>query len=172
MLFGHAFEDSFIRRLIRGGAHGFIDSSMTRETLHNAINEVYSGGYWVSRKVLAQIIYSAVEMERIVEQNIRNKVDAIQDDLTRRENDVLKYVLEGLSTREIADTLKLSEQSVKLHLGRLFRKFDVTNRSQLILMAFTRVCPVSNMIKLFRSGLDRNRISNGKAPVICDPLDN
>jgi DNA-binding NarL/FixJ family response regulator len=171
ILFGHAFEDGFIRRLIRAGAHGFIDSSMTRDTLQNAFHEVYNGGYWVSRKALGDIIYSAVEMERIVEQNIRDKVEAIQDHLTRRENDVLKYVLEGLSTREIAEQLNLSEQSVKLHLGRLFRKFDVTNRSQLILMAFTRVCPVSNMIKLFRSGVDRSRLRQGKPAVICDPLD-
>lgn len=171
IVFGHTFEDVFVRRMIRAGAHGFIDSSMTRDILLNAITEVYNGGYWVNRKALEQIIYSAVEMERIVEQNIRDKVEAIQDRLTKRENDVLKCVLEGLSTREIADTLKLSEQSVKLHLGRLFRKFEVTNRSQLILMAFARVCPVTNMIKLFRSGLDRNRLRSGKSAVICDPLD-
>jgi len=170
IIFGRDFEDDFIRKLIRAGAHGFIDSTMTRETLENAIHEVHNGGYWVSRKALKEIIYSAVEMERIVEQNIRTKVEAIEDDLTRRESDTLQCVLEGLSTREIAEKLCLSEQSVKLHLGRLFRKFEVTNRSQLILMAFARVCPVSNMIKLFRSGLDKKRLRDGKPPLICDPL--
>jgi DNA-binding NarL/FixJ family response regulator len=170
IIFGRQIEDDFVRKLIRAGAHGFIDSTMTKETLESAIHEVHSGGYWVSRKALEEIIYSAVEMERIVEQNIRDKVAVIKDDLTQRESDALQCVLEGLSTREIAGKLCLSEQSVKLHLGRLFRKFEVTNRSQLILMAFARVCPVNNMIKLFRSGLDKKRLRDGKPPLIPDPL--
>lgn len=172
IVFGREFNDGFVRKMLRAGAHGFIDSNMTQDTLLKAIHEVDAGGFWISREALQQIIYSAVEMERIIEQNIRERVEAIQGDLTRREAEVLKCVLEGLSTREIAEQLNLSEQSVKLHLGRLFRKFEVNNRSQLILMAFTRVCPVSNLIKLFRSGLDKRRLANDEPPVICDPLSN
>ncbi len=83
---------------------------------------------------------------------------------------MLKYVLEGLSTRQIANELCLSEQSIKLHLGRLFKKFEVSNRSQLILMAFQRVCPASNLIQLFRKSLDKHRIARGRTPLIQDPL--
>ena len=170
IVFGRELDDAFIRKMIRAGAHGFIDSTMTQDSLIQGIREVYSRGYWVSRKALEQLIYSAVEMERIVEQGIREKVEAFQDTLTTREADVLHRVLEGLSTREIAEALCLSEQSVKLHLGRLFKKFEVTNRSQLILMAFARVCPVNNMIHLFRKGIDKQRIRHGQPPLIKDPL--
>jgi len=156
--------------MIRAGAHGFIDSTMTQDSLMQAIREVHSGGYWVSRKALKQLIYSAVEMERIVEQGIREKVEAFQGTLTICESDVLHRVLKGLSTREIAETLCLSEQSVKLHLGLLFRKFEATNWSQLILMVFERVCPANNMIHLFRKGLDKQRIRYGQPPLIKDPL--
>ncbi|NOR40702.1 MAG: hypothetical protein GQ537_05790 [Gammaproteobacteria bacterium] len=170
IIFGHAFENDFIQKMLRAGVHGFIDSTMTQKTLHNAIQEIHNGGYWVSRNALEKIIFSALEMERVIEKNVRDKIEAIQGDLTPRESDVLRCVMDGQSTREIAETLFLSEQTVKLHLGRLFRKFDVTNRSQLILIAFLRVCPVSNMINLFRSGLDKSRISLGKPPIIPDPL--
>ena len=172
IVFGREFNDGFVRKMLRAGAHGFIDSNMTQDTLLKAVHEVDAGGFWINREALQQIIYSAVEMERIIEQNIRDRVEAIQDDLTNREADVLRCVLEGLATREIAAQLALSEQSVKLHLSRLFRKFEVSNRSQLILMAFTRVCPVSNLIKLFRSGLDKQRLAKDKSPAICDPLSN
>jgi hypothetical protein len=64
----------------------------------------------------------------------------------------------------------MSEPTVKQHLTRLFKKFDVSNRSQLILSAFERVCPVTNMIKLFRRTLDRRRSENGAMPLISDPL--
>lgn len=171
IVFGHKLDYAFVRRMIRAGTHGLFDSTMTRETLSAAIREVHAGGFWVGREALEMLIYSAVEMERIIEQGIREKIDTIQDTLTRREADVLQRVLEGMSTRQIASDLFLSEQSVKLHLGRLFRKFDVTNRSQLILIAFQRVCPVNNMIQLFRKTLDKKRIANGREPVIRDPLD-
>lgn len=170
VIFGRELDDPFIRKMIRAGAHGFIDSTMTQETLLTALKEVRNGGYWVSRKALEQLIFSAVEMERIIEQGIREKVKSFQENLTDRESDVLHHVLEGMSTREIADALCLSEQSVKLHLGRLFKKFEVTNRSQLILMAFARVCPVNNMINLFRKTIDKKRILKGHAPLIKDPL--
>lgn len=170
IVFGHDIAETQVRKMLSVGVHGFIDSNMTREMLVAAIHEVYSGGYWVGRKVLDDLVYSVVEMDNIVEQGIREKIAEIQDSITNREADVLKYVLEGLSTRQIANELCLSEQSIKLYLGRLFKKFEVTNRSQLILMAFQRVCPANNLIQLFRKSLDKHRIAKGQSPLIRDPL--
>jgi DNA-binding NarL/FixJ family response regulator len=170
IIFGHDLVEPFVRKMVRAGVRGFIDTNATQETLITAIGEVYSGGYWVSRKALEQMILNSVEMEQIVEQGIRNKIETIQSTLTRREIDVLRCVLAGMSTREISGELCISEQSVKLYLGRMFKKFEVSNRSQLILMAFQRVCPANNMIQLFRRSLDKRRIRNGQDPLIKDPL--
>ena len=65
--------------------------------------------------------------------------------------EVLERVLDGMSNKEIAGQLFLSEQGVKMHLGRLFRKFGVANRAQLILIAFRRVCPFNhNLVDYLR----------------------
>ncbi len=170
IIFGHEIPDNHVRRMLRAGVHGFIDSSTTQELLAIAIQEVHSGGHWVGRKALQQLIYSSVEMGQIIEQGICDRILEMQNTLTKRETEVLQHVLEGMSTREIANNLSLSEQSIKLHLGRLFKKFDVTNRSQLILTAFQRVCPASNIIQLFRKTLDKRRITAGKNSLIPDPL--
>jgi len=159
-----------VRTLIGAGARGFIDTCSTHEVLNVAIDEVFKGGYWVGRKALNQLINNAVEMEKIVEQGIRDKIASVQDTLTKRESEVLRCVLDGLATKNIADELCISEQSVKLYLGRMFKKFNVSNRTQLILMAFQRVCPANNMIQLFRRSLDKKRIKNGGAPLIEDPI--
>jgi len=169
VIFGHEIPDAFVRRMIRAGVHGFIDSETTRDMLTMAIREIHTGGYWVGRKALEQLIYSAVEMERVLEQGVQERIGSIQHSLTRRESDVLQCVLEGMSTREIATDLNLSEQSIKLHLGRLFKKFEVTNRSQLILMAIQRVCPVTNLIQLFRNSVDERRITSKYTPIIKSP---
>ena len=171
LVFGHDMDDVFVRSMVRAGVHGLIDDSQDPASLRHALDEVRAGGYWIGRRTLENFIHGAIEMQEIIEQGIRDRIDAIQDHLTRRESDVLQHVLDGKSTKEIARELNLSEQSVKLYLGRLFRKFEVTNRSQLILMAFQRVCPVSNMIQLFRRTLDRRRIELGQPPLIPDPLD-
>ena len=172
IVFGHEISDNYVRRMLRAGVHGFIDSNTTQSLLAAAIQEVHDGGHWVGRKVLNQLIHSSVEMAQIIEAGIRERIEMIQDTLTKRETDVLQQVLDGRSTKEIASDLYLSEQSVKLHLGRLFKKFEVTNRNQLILMAFQRVCPANNMIQLFRKTLDKRRIAAGKHPIIRDPLVN
>jgi len=170
IIFGHDMPEPFVRTLVGAGARGFIDTSSTHDVLNVAIDEVYNGGYWIGRKALDQLIQNAVEMENIVEQGIRNKIESVQDTLTKRESDVLRCVLDGMATKNIAYELCISEQSVKLYLSRMFKKFEVSNRSQLILMAFQRVCPANNMIQLFRRSLDKHRIRKGDKPLIDDPL--
>jgi len=76
----------------------------------------------------------------------------------------------GWIWKQIAAQIHMSEPTVKQHLTRLFKKYDVSNRSQLILSALERVCPVTNMINLFRRTLDRRRTENGVLPLITDPL--
>ena len=55
--------------------------------------------------------------------------------LTQRENDILALLAEGKSNREIAQSLFLSEKTVKAHLAAIFRKLGVTNRTQAAMAA-------------------------------------
>ena len=116
------------------------------------------------------MVIDAIEFERMIEQSIKERIGLLKEQMTGRECDVFCLVMEGLSTKEIAAQIHMSEPTVKQHLSSLFKKFDANNRSQLILSAFERVCPVTNMIKLFRHTLDRRRIENGVLPLISDPL--
>jgi DNA-binding NarL/FixJ family response regulator len=50
--------------------------------------------------------------------------------LTRREREILEYVAEGSTNGDVARTLWVTEQTVKFHLANIFRKLDVTNRTQ------------------------------------------
>jgi DNA-binding CsgD family transcriptional regulator len=77
--------------------------------------------------------------------------------LTNREAEVLSLVMTGLSTSEIAERIFLSHQGVKAHLTTLFRKFEVKNRSQLILRALDEVSPVDSITRLVQDGLQASR---------------
>jgi DNA-binding NarL/FixJ family response regulator len=55
--------------------------------------------------------------------------------LSRREQEVLECVKQGMTNKEIARSLNLQEVTIKLHIGSLCRKFAVTNRTQLAVKA-------------------------------------
>ena len=170
IVFAAEADHQFQRSLMRAGVYGFVTMDASVDKLCKAILSVKSGQLWFNKTLLDEIVIDALEFEKMIEHSIKERINVIKEQMTKRESDVFCLVLEGLSTKEIASHIHMSEPTVKQHLTSLFKKFDVNNRSQLILSAFERVCPVTNMIKLFRRTLDSRRINNGDSPIITDPL--
>ncbi len=166
IVFGHDMPDEFLLKIVRSGAAGYINEKMTGEHLLTAVQKVLEGELWVERRILQRLILRVVELEDIINQAI----ESIRNVLTKRESKIFRHVLGGLSTKEIAGEMQVSEQSVKLHLGHIFKKFDVSNKQQLILLTFQRVCPVSNVLRLFQIVMDKHQLAHGKPPLIEDPL--
>lgn len=171
IVFAAEADHQFLKSLMRAGVYGFLPMDASVDQLCEAVLSVKSGRLWFDKSLLDEMVIDAMEFERLIEQSIKERINVLKEQMTNRESDVFCLVLEGLSTKEIAAQIHMSEPTVKQHLTSLFKKFDVSNRSQLILSAFERVCPVTNMIKLFRRTLDRRRIDNGGKPLIADPLE-
>ena len=170
IVFAAESDQQFLKALMRAGVYGFLPMDASVSELCNAILAVKSGQLWYSKSLLDEMVFDAMEFERLIEQSIKERIDALKEQLTSRERDVFCLVLEGLSTKQIAAQINMSEPSVKQYLTRLFKKFNVTNRLQLILVAYERVCPVTNIVKMFRRTVDRRRTENGQSPLIQDPL--
>jgi len=170
VIFGHKMPRQFLLEIVMAGVHGYINENMNSEHILKAVQSVMAGRLWVERQVLEEMASNARQMQTLVETSILEKIDSVRKDLTARETVVLRLVLEGMATKTIASTMNVSEQGVKLHLSNMFAKFNVTNRSQLILHMYSRVCPVSNMIRLFRMSLDKSRVKAGHPSIIPDPL--
>ena len=170
IVFAAEADHQYLKSLMRAGVYGFVPMDASVDELCNAILAVHSRQLWFNKALLDEMVIDAIEFERLIEQSIKERIGVLKEQMTNRECDVFCLVLEGLSTREIAAQIHMSEPTVKQHLTRLFKKFEVSNRSQLILSAFERVCPVTNMIKLFRRTLDRRRSENSIIPLNSDPL--
>ena len=170
IVFAAETDPQYLKNLMRAGVYGFVPLDASVDELCKAILAVKSGQLWFNKTLLDEMVIDAIELERLIEQSIKDRISVLHQQLTKRECDVFSLVMEGLSTKEIAAQIHMSEPTVKQHLTRLFKKFDANNRSQLILHAFERVCPVTNMIKLFRRTLDRQRSNAGVLPLITDPL--
>lgn len=171
IVFGQTMDDAFLLETIRAGVSGYINENMNSVDLLDAIREVKNGRLWVERRILEALALAAIDMERTLENSILDRINELYKFLTKRETAVFKLVLDGMATKEIAKEMHLSEQSIKLHLGQIFKKFQVPNRSQLILSTFSRICPVSNVYRLIRMTVDKRRIEKGQPPLIKDPLE-
>jgi DNA-binding NarL/FixJ family response regulator len=109
---------------LRLGASGIFLKHNAAGTLAQAIRLIAGGAMWADQRVL-QLLAEHVEQRR----------DEHDPMLTAREEQVLQGVFEGLSNKEIATRLNVSESAIKATLQQLFRKSGVRTRSQLVRIA-------------------------------------
>ena len=162
LVFGHRMDNTFLFDVIRSGAHGYVTESMTGGQLLSAIETVCADQLWAERRILSEFVRDSVELQVRIKEIIKGKIMGLGDRLTSREVDVFRFILNGFSTKEISDELALSQQSVKVYLGRIFKKFKVNNRAQLLLAAFEEISPVCDLIQLFRTVLDKRIVDKSK----------
>ncbi|WP_447472015.1 LuxR C-terminal-related transcriptional regulator [Vibrio harveyi] len=104
---------------------GIFSPNDSMNKLCQGLEAIIKGENWLSRRLLEQLLtyYKDKEVNRIIE-------PAIEVELTRREIQVLQILKEGGSNMEIADSLFISEHTIKSHLYNIFRKIEVKNRTQ------------------------------------------
>jgi LuxR family transcriptional regulator of csgAB operon len=103
----------------------FYDSD-TIDTLVNGFSRILDGELWMSRK----LVYEYVHFYR---RRQCAKTSPYYTKLTKREQQIIKLLGDGASNTEIADTLFVSENTVKAHLHNAFKKIKVKNRLQALL---------------------------------------
>lgn len=113
---------------IQLGASGIFLKQNSPGTLTRAIRMVVGGEAWVDEKVM-RLLAAAVD-----EHEDQSSVKV----LTRREQQVLQGVFEGLTNKEVAAQLGVTESAVKATLQQLFQKTGVRTRSQLVRIALER----------------------------------
>jgi DNA-binding NarL/FixJ family response regulator len=120
MLSTHESEED-IYRSIQAGARTYILKSAPREELIETIRAIHVGEHCISPAIGARLA------ER-----------ARRPDLTSRELEVLKFVADGKSNKEIGSALHLAEITVKIHVGRILAKLKVRDRTQAVTTALRR----------------------------------
>jgi two-component system, NarL family, nitrate/nitrite response regulator NarL len=118
-------EEADSQQLIRAGIAGIFMKHSSAAMLAEGIRQVMAGKVWFDQEVLL----SAVASEA------KPRLQPSAERLTQREKQVLSHVFEGLSNKEIAGRLGVSETSVKATLQQLFSKTGVRTRTQLVRIA-------------------------------------
>ena len=123
----------YVKRALADGASGYLLKDATPEDLAQAIKVAMSGSGNVLSPRVIQNLFEDQEAAGVG--NGPNGSRRNEYSLTQREHDILALLAEGRSNREIAQSLFLSEKTVKAHLAAIFRKLGVTNRTQAAMMA-------------------------------------
>ena len=165
LVFGREMDDDHLYQLVRAGVHGYINERMNGDYIKQALDMVLAGNSWIERHIMQRFVSAQHDMVQAVETQFYDNIDKLCDMLTKREIEVLCQVIKGLAIKQMAEEVHLSHQGVKMHLAKLFKKFRVANRNQLIFATFDHISPVEDLSELLRSGLERRMsIAQSRTP--------
>lgn len=123
-------SDTGTLRALESGASGIFLKHSPPAQLVEAIYKVVSGEMWLDSRAVRSLVAGA---------SGRSEEQRTSQPLNERERAVLKGVFEGLTNKEIAGKLQISEGSVKAVMQQLFDKTGVRTRSQLVRIALERL---------------------------------
>ncbi len=115
-------EVEYLVRAVEIGVDGYVLKDSDSSVLKKAIFCLYRGETFIQPELTPML------KERMAERNALSS--SFDDSLTRREIEVLKLLAEGLFNKEIAYTLDISEKTVKNHVSNIFKKINVSDRTQ------------------------------------------
>jgi DNA-binding NarL/FixJ family response regulator len=129
-------DDEFVFGGLEAGARGYLLKDISSEEMAQAIRKVAAGEALIqpsiTRKVLAEFSRLATAAEKSADKPLQ---PALVEPLTEREQEVLSALAKGLSNREIARQLVITEGTVKNHVSSLIAKLEVRDRTQAVLKA-------------------------------------
>jgi DNA-binding NarL/FixJ family response regulator len=114
-------EDEKVFKALEAGAHGYILKSTSPDKLLEAIVDLKNGGSPMSNEIARKVVTAFTK-----------KTDPDLAQLSAREKEVLKLLVEGLLYKEIATRLAISIETVKRHCFNIYQKLHVSNRSEAI----------------------------------------
>lgn len=145
-------KPELILEAFRAGARGVLSRQDSIETLSKCVRKVHQGQVWANSQQMELVV------EALASSHSPSTVNAQGvEQLSRREMEVVSKVAQGLTNREIAKHLKLSEHTVKNYLFRIYDKLGVSSRVELLFLTLSRSAPAESAGSSFsQNGADQD----------------
>lgn len=127
-------EIEYLLKAVEIGVNGYILKDSESSELKKAIFSIIDGEDYIQPSLIPLLNSKMIE---------KNEDEGKINNLTRRELEVLKLLAIGMYNKEIAEKLHISERTVKNHVSNIFKKLEVTDRTQAAVFAIR-----NNMIQL------------------------
>ena len=123
-------DREYLFKTIQMGAEGYVLKDAEPSVLVEAIRSVFGGQSYIQSNMTKELVK---EFNRVtLHEKDRNE----ENSLTAREVEVLELIAEGMINKEIAKQLYISEKTVKNHVSNIFKKLNVSDRTQAAIYAF------------------------------------
>lgn len=122
-------DDEYIFKGIAAGARAYLLKDAPREELFRAIRTVSRG------ESLIQPVVASKVLDRLAE---LSKITTSPEALSEREIEVLNLMAKGVSNKDIADQLSITQSTVKTHITSIFQKLNVTTRTEAVTTALKK----------------------------------
>jgi NarL family two-component system response regulator LiaR len=119
-------HDEYLMSALKAGADGYLLKDAPSEHVVDAIKAAYRGESMITPRMTKKLVNIHLQ---------QTQVKRDESNLTDREQEVLIGLVEGLSNKEIADKLFISDKTVKIHVSKIFKKLEVKSRSQAVIYA-------------------------------------
>ena len=119
------YEDDEVVDMVKAGVSAYVLKDVAGNELIDTIYKVMNGEVVIHPRVASRLVRELTKVDR-PQERVR---------LTRREYDVLALLVKGNSNKDIADTMFISEKTVKNHVSNIFRKLNVSDRTQAAIYA-------------------------------------
>ncbi|MFE9080903.1 response regulator [Bacillus mobilis] len=125
-MYEHDEHDEHLMDALQAGADGYLLKDSSSEQVVAAIRMLYRGD---------SVIHPRMTKKLITYHQQKMKVESNENELTEREKEILFELVKGLSNKEIAEVLYISDKTVKIHINKIFKKLNVKSRSQAVIYA-------------------------------------
>lgn len=115
-------QPSFAKRMLKNGALGYVTKSSNKSEMFEAITTVAKGKIYVCKEI----------QENLSKQVFEDSDTPDISKLSEREVEVLKYIKEGLSSKQIGEKLFLSSRTVEVHRSNILKKLNLKNTASLL----------------------------------------
>jgi DNA-binding NarL/FixJ family response regulator len=126
-------NDHSLNEFIMQGVLSILPAGADSATLKQAIRSIVSGDLWIDRATLMKIVASV-------------KTPGKSYYLAKREREIVLHICQGYRNKEIAQKLKISEQTVKSYCHKIYKKLGVSDRLQLVLQAHNIIPGYTNSL--------------------------
>ena len=124
-------EEEIASLMIAHKIDGVIATTTDIQLFKKALLAIGEGQIWIDNRKIKALVHNAEW----------GKTSDMDNGFSKRERDIIILISKGLMNKEIATTLCISEQTVKTYISRLFRKANVSRRSQLVPLAMKYLVP-------------------------------
>jgi DNA-binding NarL/FixJ family response regulator len=122
-------DEEMVAQAIAAGAGGLVSKNAEGRVLFDAVRALATGGSFIDQQLARGLLQRVAPL---VDESL------VGERLTAKESEILQALAVGLAAKEIAQRLFISEETVKTHLSRIYRKLGVNDRVKAVVIAMRR----------------------------------